>query len=63
MGNTEKEMNKMAIKRFFKVIVVRVDVFESEIWDERHFSEQMEAMKFCDEMRNTPGMSAIVVEM
>ena len=53
----------MATKSFFKVIVVKVDVFESEIWDERHFSERREAIRFCDEMRNTPGMSAIVVEM
>lgn len=59
----EKGRKNMVIKSFFKVIVVKVDVFESEIWDERHFSEKQEAMRFCDEMRNTPGMSAIVVEM
>ncbi len=63
MKNTERKMEYMATKSFYKVIVVRVDVFESEIWDERHFSERREAMKYCDEMRNTPGMSAIVVEM
>ncbi len=63
MGKPERKSVNMRIKSFFKVIVVRVDVFESEIWDERHFSDRGEAVKFCDEMRNTPGMSAIVVEM
>lgn len=62
-AKAEMEMENMATKSYFKVIVVKVDVFESEIWDERHFSERGDAMRFCDEMRNTPGMSAIVVEM
>ena len=63
MEKSERKMINMATRNYFKVIVVKVDVFESEIWDERHFSERSEALKFCDEMRNTPGMSAIVVEM
>ncbi|MBR6328178.1 MAG: hypothetical protein IKR68_00855 [Lachnospiraceae bacterium] len=49
--------------RFYKVIVVKVDIFDSEIVDERHFSEPAEAMRFCDDMKQTPGISALLIEM
>jgi len=40
---------------FFKVIVVAVDVFESTIIDERHFSNRPEAEAFANEYRCSGG--------
>ena len=40
---------------FYKVIVVRVDIFDSEIVDERHFTYGAEAMKFCNDAKGKLG--------
>lgn len=40
---------------FFKVIVVSVDIFESSIIDERHFSNRPEAESFANEYRCSGG--------
>ncbi|MCR5649672.1 MAG: hypothetical protein K6F86_00650 [Lachnospiraceae bacterium] len=54
---------KMAVKTFYKVIVLRIDVFESEIVDERHFPDAAEAMKFCDNINNTTEYTTFAVKM
>lgn len=53
----------VSVSGFFKVIVVRVDVFDSEIIDERHFADQKEASAFCENMKSTPGITAMVISM
>ena len=50
------------MKKFYKVIVIKVDPFESEIADERNFKERLEASAYADEARKS-GMIAIVVEL
>ena len=41
------------MKTYYKVIVLKIDTFESEIVDERHFSDVTEAMRFCDDITDT----------
>jgi len=48
---------------FYKVIVVRVDIFDSEIVDERHFADGAEAMKFCNNAKSTSGLTAMLISM
>lgn len=36
---------------FYKVVVLKIDVFESSIIDEKHFSSQSEATAYADTMR------------
>lgn len=40
---------------FFKVIVISVDMFESSIIDERHFSNRPEAESFANEYKCSGG--------
>ncbi len=40
---------------FFKVIVISVDMFESTIIDERHFSNRPEAESFANEYKCSGG--------
>lgn len=42
---------------FFKVIVISVDMFESSIIDERHFSNRPEAESFANEYKCSGGGS------
>ena len=49
-------------KTYYKVIVIRIDTFESEIVDERHFPDVTEAMRFCDGITDTE-LSTFVVRM
>lgn len=51
-----------AIKTYYKVIVLRIDTFESEIVDESHFGDVTEAMIFCDSIKDTE-LSTFVVRM
>lgn len=44
---------------FFKVVVVKIDVLESLIIDERHFSSDTEAQKFARSM-NEAGYATIL---
>ncbi len=53
----------LMINSFYKVIVMKVGVFESEIVDERHFNTSMEASKFCDKVINTSDNMAFMVKM
>lgn len=48
---------------FFKVIVISVDMFESSIIDERHFSNRPEAESFANEYKCSGGVLAIVLQM
>lgn len=50
------------MSKYFKVIVIKVDPFESMIVDERNFKERPEASAYADEARKT-GTIAIVVEL
>ena len=48
---------------FYKVIVMRVDVFESEIVDEKHFGTLEDAASFCDHVMNTSDNMTFMVKM
>lgn len=50
------------MSKFYKVIVIKVDPFESEIVNERNFRERPEASAYAAEARKT-GTIAIVVEL
>ena len=57
------EVDEMPVtKTYYKVIVIRIDTFESEIVDERHFPDVTEAMRFCDGITDTE-LSTFVVRM
>lgn len=45
---------------FFKVIIIKVDVFESTIIDEKHFSTRSEAEKY---VKGCSGVVAIIVQI
>ena len=45
---------------FFKVVVVKIDVFESSIVDERHFRTNAEAHTYADTMREAGYITVIV---
>lgn len=47
---------------FFKVIVLAVDVFESTIINERHFTSLSEAESFAGKY-NSSGILAIILQM
>ena len=53
----------MATKTYYKVIVLRIDAFESEIVDERHFPNVAEAMAFCDNINNSTNYTTFTVRM
>lgn len=50
------------MNNYYKVIVIKVDPFESEIVDERNFKERPEASAYADEARKTE-MIAIIIEL
>ena len=52
-----------ATKTYYKVIVLRIDAFESEIIDERHFPDIAEAMRFCDNINNSTEYMTFAVKM
>ncbi len=52
-----------ATKAYYKVIVLRIDAFESEIVDERHFPDVTEAMKFCDNINSSTDYTTFAVKM
>ncbi len=56
-------MAALTLKDFYKVIVMKVDVFESEIVDERHFSSSTEAAHFCDDVLNNSDNMTFMVKM
>lgn len=47
---------------FFKVVVLKLDVFESSIVDERHFKTNAEAHLYADTMREA-GYVAVIAAM
>ena len=53
----------VTMNSFYKVIVMKVGIFESEIVDERHFNTSIEASKFCDKVLNTSDNMAVMVKM
>lgn len=60
----EREVKTMqATKTYYKVIVLRIDAFESEIVDERHFPDVTEAMNFCDNVNNSTNYTTFTVKM
>ncbi len=53
----------ITVKSFYKVIVMKVDIFESEIVDEKHFSSSEEAARFCDHVMSTTDNMTLMVRM
>ena len=53
----------VTVKSFYKVIVMKVDIFESEIVDEKHFGSSEEAARFCDQVISTTDNMAFMVKM
>ena len=47
---------------FYKVIVVKIDIFESSIIDERHFKDREEANVYSDTMKDA-GYVTIIATM
>ena len=47
---------------FYKVVVVKIDVFESSIVDERHFRTNAEALTYSDNMKEA-GYVTIIAAM
>ena len=47
---------------FYTVVVLKIDVFESVIVDERHFSNTSEALAYADTMKET-GYIPVVAQM
>lgn len=62
MKNKE-EWEMKETKSFYKVIVLKIDVFESVIVDERHFPDMREAAVFMDNIMSTTGFTAFAVKM
>ena len=57
-----KEDKKMGnIRRFYTVVVVEIDMFESSIVDERHFAEYKEAEKFKNSLAD--GRQGLICEI
>ena len=48
--------------QFYKVLVLKIDVFESTIVDERHFSSSSEALVYADSMINA-GYVPVIAKM
>ena len=51
------------INSFYKVIVMKVGVFESEIVDERNFGSEREAMLFREQVEHSSDRVAFMVAM
>ena len=47
---------------FYTVIVLKIDVFESAIVDERHFANASEALAYADTMKDA-GYIPVVAQM
>ena len=45
---------------FYKVIVISIDIFESNIIDERHFSNRPDAELFAEQSRHDNNIAVIV---
>ncbi len=56
-------MTAVSLNSFYKVIVLNIDIFESEIVDEKHFQNSQEARQYCDNIRKNTGNMAFVVKM
>ena len=61
--NGMEGLRLMATKTYYKVIVLKIDAFESEIVDERHFPNVTEAMTFCDNISNSTNYTTFTVRM
>lgn len=51
----------MEIKRFYTVIVLSIDMFESSIVDERHFGDADEARRFSSSLPSH--LKAVICEV
>ena len=47
---------------FYKVVVLKIDVFESVIVDERHFANAPEALAYADTMKEA-GYIPVIAQM
>lgn len=50
------------INKFFKVIVLSVDVFSSTVIDEKHFNNETDATTFQNSLKDS-GYISVIVEM
>ena len=46
--------------KFYKVLVISVDIFESKIIDEKHFPTNESANKFVDSLKDTDYITVVV---
>lgn len=53
----------MPINNYYKVVVLKVDIFESQIIDEKHFGTKAEALKFKSRIDNSTDFIGVVVQM
>ena len=53
----------VTVKSFYKVIVMKVDIFESEIVEERHFGTCEDAARFCDNVMSTSDYMTVMVRL
>ena len=57
-----KEVSKLKYAQFFKVIVLDIDTFCSCIIDEKHFSNNTDAVEYANAMRKD-GYISLVAQM
>ena len=57
-----KEVSRLKYVKYFKVIVLDIDTFSSCIVDERHFSNNLDAVEYANAMRKA-GYYSIVAKM
>lgn len=50
------------ISKFYKVLVLSIDIFESSIVNEKHFKTYSEASEFCSSLKDS-GLTTMIVEM
>lgn len=50
----------IAIKKFYKVLVISIDLFESKIVDEKHFPSSDLAQAFISSLDNTKYVTVMV---
>lgn len=51
----------MSINNFYTVVVIRIDMIESQIVDERHFANRDEADTFCKSL--SPDLIGVIAHI
>ena len=53
----------MQYVQYYKLLLIAVDAFESEIIDERHFSTRSEAEAYASTFSGSSSSVAVIIEM